>query len=271
MKARLLVGLVAALTSACGAPLMKLPAGPGGPAPDAGTALTEALSSCRAVSTITAEIGVSGSVGGRRMRGRLLAGLASPSSARLEAPAPFGQPVFIFVARDNNATLLLPRASRVLEDGPADRVLEAITGVSMNPSDLLATLTGCGSDGAMADARNLGNGWMMIPGEKRLYLRRSRGADPWRIVAAVQQDSAGVEWRAEYSEFLNGLPRAIRLASSDGGRFNLRLTLSQVEINVPLEEAVFRVQIPTTTNPITLEELRELGPLAERGSESHGA
>jgi hypothetical protein len=271
MRAGLLVGLVAALTSACGAPLMKLPAGPGGPAPDAGAALAEALSTCRAVSTITAEIGVNGSVGGRRVRGRLLAGLAAPSSARLEGAAPFGQPVFIFVARGTDATLLLPRARRVLEHGPADAVLEAIAGLSMNPSDLLMTVTGCGSDRATAGARNLGNGWMMIPGAKRLYLRRSRDDDPWRIVAAVQQDSAGVEWRAEYSEFLNGLPRAIRLASSDGRRFNLRLALSQVELNVPLEDTVFRVEIPPATDPITLEDLRDLGPLADPSSKLHGA
>jgi hypothetical protein len=271
MRAALLVGLVAALTSACGAPLMKLPGGPGGPAPEASAALTEAVSTCRAISTITAEIRVNGSVGGRRMRGRLLAGLAAPASARLEAPAPFGQPAFIFVARGNDATLLLPRARRVLEHGPADAVLEAITGVSMNPSDLLMTVTGCGSDAATGGARNLGNGWMMIPGAKRLYLRRSRAGDPWRIVAVVQQDSAGMEWRAEYSEFLNGLPRTIRLASSDGRKFNLRLALSQVELNVPLEDAVFRVAIPSATDPITLEDLRDLGPLAEPASKSHGA
>jgi hypothetical protein len=271
MRAALLVGLVAALTSACGAPLMKLPGGPGGPAPEASAALTEAVSTCRAISTITAEIRVNGSVGGRRMRGRLLAGLAAPASARLEAPAPFGQPAFIFVARGNDATLLLPRAGRVLEHGQADAVLEAMTGVSMSPSELLATLTGCTNDASTDDARSLGDGWLTIPGAKRLYLRRPRPADPWRIVASVQRDNTGAEWRAEFSEFLNGLPRAIRLASSDGRRFNLRVALSQVEINAPLEEAVFRVQIPSSIDPITLEELRDLGPLAEPGSQSHGA
>ena len=66
------------------------------------------------------------------MRGRLLAGLAAPASARLEAVAPFGPPVFIFVARDDEATLLLPRDRRVLEHGRPTAVLDAVAGVPMS-------------------------------------------------------------------------------------------------------------------------------------------
>jgi len=102
---------------------MKLPSGPGEPAADGATALTEATSTCRAVSTLSSEVGVSGSVNGRRLRGRLLVGAAAPASARIEAVAPFGQPLFIFVARGNDATLLLPRDNRALEHGRAASVL----------------------------------------------------------------------------------------------------------------------------------------------------
>src|SRR5262245_55325481 len=98
---------------------MKLPTGPGTPAPDAAALFDQAAAACRRVNTITAEIAVTGSVRGRRLRGRLLAGLAPPASARLEAPAPFGEPLFIFAARDEEATLLLPRDNRVLRRAPA--------------------------------------------------------------------------------------------------------------------------------------------------------
>ena len=50
---------------------------------------------------------MSGSVAGRRIRGRLSAGVAVPASARLEALAPFGPPVFIFVAQRNDAQTVL--------------------------------------------------------------------------------------------------------------------------------------------------------------------
>jgi hypothetical protein len=179
--------------------------------------------------------------------------------------------VFIFVARGNDATVLLQRDRRVLEHGRPDAVLEAMTGVSMTPAELRTTLTGCADEReAAADARSLGNGWLMIAGPRRIYLRRGKPTDPWRIVAVVAQDSAGAEWRAEYSDFNRGLPRSIRLASTEQNRFNLKLALSQVETNVGLTDEAFRVSIPDATAPITLAELREAGPLADRTSSSNG-
>src|SRR5205814_10208034 len=145
-------------------------AGPGTPASEAPAALAEAITACRTINDFTAEIAVSGSVGGRRMRGRLLAGFAVPASVRLVAPAPFGAPVFSFVARGNDGTVLLPRDQRVLEHGRPDAMLEAVTGVSMTPAELRTTLTGCAEErNAAGDARSLGSGWLMIPGARRLY------------------------------------------------------------------------------------------------------
>ena len=50
--------------------------------------------------------------------------------------APFGQPLFIFVATGDDATLLLPRDERVLEHGRPDAVLEAVAGVPLGAADL---------------------------------------------------------------------------------------------------------------------------------------
>jgi len=54
------------------------------------------------------------------------------------------------------------------------------------------------------------------------------------------------------------LPRAIHFAG--GQRFDLSLALSQVSLNEPLGPEVFRVQIPPSAAPITLEELRHARP-----------
>jgi outer membrane lipoprotein-sorting protein len=251
-----LIGLCGA---SCAAPLVKLPSGPGAPAPDAAETLNAATTACRAVSTLSAEVGVSGSVGGRRLRGRLLVGVAPPASARIEAVAPAGQPIFIFVAAGDEATLLLPRDNRVLPHGSPAAVLEAVAGPPLDAVQLRETLTGCVSASAGTQGRQLGNDWRVVSiGQTDVYLHRATGN--WQLAAAVHRGGTG-EWRAEYGDFEAGSPRTIRLASADGKRFDLRLKLSQVETNAQLGADVFRVQIPRDADPITLDELRRSGPL----------
>ena len=251
----------ALFAAACGAPLMTLPTGPGTPVADGASLLDQATAACRRVSTISAEVGVSGSVGGRRVRGRLLVGLAAPASLYVEAPAPFGAPAFIIGASNGDATLLLPRDRRVLEHGKPEDLLDAIAGVPLDPADLKSTLTGCDREtSAPADVRAFGDTWRMVGGDRLRYLHRARPSDPWQLVSVVTSGAGG--WRADYLDFVDGLPRRVRLVSTDPARFDLRLALSQVDLNVDLEPSTFRVTVPPGMDPITLDELRAAGPLS---------
>ena len=269
---RIIAAALSILAAACAPSLMKLPGGPGTPASDAADALTDATAACSAVSTISAEVGVAGSLGGRRVRGRLLAGLATPASVRLEAVAPVGQPLFILVATGDDATLLLPRDERVLPHGQPSAVLEAVAGVPLDPIDLKATLTGC-SLPATANGRQFGNEWRVVTaGSSDVYMRRNPRDGRWQLVAAMHHAAAPTDrnWRAEYADFENGLPRSVRLTSAPDKQFDLRLTLSQVELNTRLGPEVFRVEIPPGVEPITLEELRQSGPLGSGGAGRSG-
>ncbi len=247
------------LLSSCAPALVRLPAGPGAPAPDAADALSQATAVCRGVRTLTAEAGVNGRVGGERVRGRMTIGVAAPASARIEAVAPFGAPIFIFTAVDNDATLLLTRENRVLEHGPGDRVLEAVAGVPMDAAALRLALAGCASPNAdPSRARQLGLDWRVIPdGAADVYLHRENGS--WRPIAT--EHHGAIEWRAEYRAFQpSGLPQSIRFVSVDRGRFDLQLELSQVDTNTTLGPEVFRVQIPASAQRITIDELQHARP-----------
>ena len=90
-----------------------LPSGGGAAFPDAAAAYAEATSQCRGVRTLSAELALSGRAGRQKLRGRILGGFAEPGHVRLEAPAPFGRPVFTLVVRDGTATLVLNRDRRV--------------------------------------------------------------------------------------------------------------------------------------------------------------
>ena len=258
----------AVATASCAAPLLKLPPTAAAVAADGADALAQALTACRGIRTLTAQLGVSGKVNGQRLRARLQVGLAQPASAYIEAPAPFGAPIFVFAAENDDATLLLPRDRRVLEHGRPSAVLEAIAGVPLAPAGLRTTLTGCDADGsAHQQATQPDPRWRVFSGDDELYLRRELDGVPWRLVVVIHR-SPGPAWRAEYRDFVGDMPRSIHLTSTPSARFDLQLTVSDVEINVPIGPETFRVQIPAGTMPLTIEELRNGGPLADRSQKS---
>src|SRR5260221_167647 len=123
---------------------------------------------------------------------------------------------------------------------------------------------------ATRDGRRCGNDWRVATTTKgdELYLRRESGSAPWRLVAIIRHAAADAVWRAEYRELLNDLPRAIHLISVDAGRpgaaFDLQLALTQIETNMTLSADVFTVRVPPSAVRMTLDELRQTGPLAAK-------
>jgi hypothetical protein len=258
--------LAALVVSSCARPGLKLPSGAGEPASDGREVLAQATTACGAIQTFTAEVGLSGKIQGHRLRARLLVGTAAPSSARVEAAAPIGAPIFIFAARAGEATLLMPRDNRVLEHARPDEVLEAIAGVPLSAEDLRFTLTACWpADPSVAGARRFGESWRVVDVQPKdvVTLYRARATDPWRLVAAERHDTQGGRWQATYRDFQNDLPRSVRIAgagSTAASAYDLQLSLSQIETNVPLDDEAFRVKIPADATPISLDELRRARP-----------
>jgi hypothetical protein len=246
------------LASSCAPRLVTLPSGPGTPLADAPAAYAQATARCRDARTLAAILGISGRAAGQRFRASLDGGFAAPANVRLELPAP-GRPIFIFVASGDRATLLLGREGRVLREAPADATLEALAGIALNPSELRTIISGCGlGPGEPAEARAFDGGWasMQVSGATT-WLQRVNGT--WTLVAASR---GPVEVR--YSDFVQGLPSVIRLQSSagqTGKATDLTVRLSQVDVNQPLGPDVFQVDIPPDAKPLTLDELRQAGPL----------
>lgn len=217
-------------------------------------------SACTGVRTLTAEIGMSGRAGRQKLRGRVVAGFARPSSMRLEGVAPFGPPAFILVARGESATLLLPRDQpRVLRGAKPEDILGALTGVTLGPADLQAILTGCVVPAPQpVDGRRHANGWASIDliGGTILYLQPA-AQHMWALRAAKREG-----WQIEYPSWSGNFPQTVRLQSTQPDvNVDLTATLSQIETNKDLEDAAFNVTVPPDADPITLDELRDSGPL----------
>jgi hypothetical protein len=266
--AALALGLAA---SGCAPAPLRLPRGPGRPVADTDSIVSAALGHCGGLHSISAEAGLSGRAGGRRLRGRLILGVEIPDRLRLEAVAPFGPPIFILAAQAGRSVLLLPRDGRVLRDTSPREVLEALAGVSLSPGDLGSLSAGCVPGGDVPpSARAIGDEWIVF-GEPasatKVYLRRRNAG--WRLAAVERADMIAA---FEHSSTVQ--PSTVRLQGSagDGGpRFDISLGLSQVEVNAAIPQEAYTVNVPADAVPISLDELRQAGPMRDRDGSSSSA
>ena len=232
----------------------------------------EALDHCDQVTTVTAEIGLSGKAGTQRLRGTLHTGFAPPESLRLEAVAPFGGPFFLLAGTGGRATLLLPREDRVLRDASASAILEALAGLDQTPSDLRAWIVGCPAATAtiaIPAATALTGQPPIWRAAARLWIHRvpasqAVGRTGWRLVAVI----AG-PLTVEFSEHAGTQPGRVRIrraATANAAALDVRLALRQVERGVDLADAAFAIDVPANAVPITIEELRGSGPSGNQGA-----
>ena len=208
--------------------------------------------------TMQATLGLSGRAGTTTLRGNVDAGFEAPDRIRLEGRHPLGRPVFILVGRRRPLNALhaarRPRAAR--RPARVDRRGARRACRSRRAS--------CGRSSAAA-----GSAWPSPPGAVNTpadtspstlagattYLRREQNV--WRVAAATRAAADRAVFR------LRQRPSRRRCASSPRGtpRADLTVRLSDVNINVPMDAAVFAVDVPAAAQPLTLDELRRAGPL----------
>jgi hypothetical protein len=257
MRRCLPAALVVVAASACGPPPRpSLPSGSGTPFPGFDAAYTQAIQDCSTVSTITAELGLSGRAGDTKLRGKINAGLAAPDDIVLEGVPPFGKPVFVLTGRGGQATLWLPRDERVLRGATPAAIVEALAGVPLTPSELRAAVAGCGLGVVTpTTGRTFNDDWAAVDGDgTTVYLRRVDGR--WRVGAATRHTLT-----VQYGDFAKGSAATVYVRTPQA---DLALRLSQLEINGPIDPRAFQQDIPADAQPLTLEELRRAGPLGEK-------
>jgi outer membrane lipoprotein-sorting protein len=252
--------LLSSFIAGCAPKHLTLPSGVAPPFAGYAEAYAQATAECRGVNTLRATLSLSGRSGPAKLRGAVDSGFAAPSRARLEGRGPFGRPFFILVASTAaDATLFLPRDNRVLRGAPPAAILEALAGVALGPDELRAVVAGCGLDaGEPSGGRSYENVWVAVDlWSSTIYLRQLTRR--WQLVAATRGPVT-----VEYADFRSGRPSTIRLRTSPSAAApatNLAVRLSDVDINVPLDQDVFRVDVPPDAAPLTLDELRRSGPL----------
>lgn len=246
-----------ALLAGCAARTPPRPSGVPSPDPAAAAAFEAATASCQGFRSIEGELALSGRAGDERVRGRILAGLEAGGAVRLEAPAPFGAPFFILAGREERATLVLPREKRVMRDTAVAAVLERLTGLALGADDLRLILSGCLVErAAPSDGRQWPGGWQAVTiGPERIaYMRPVQGRP-----AVVAADYG--PWHVDYSQHMSGFPRQVRIRAD---LVDITARVEQLEVNTPINPRAWSVDVPSDADPMTLDELRSIAPLAER-------
>lgn len=244
----------------CAARMPPRPAGAATADPSALEAFTNATRACRGFRTLTAELALSGRAGGEKLGGRVHAGLASGGAVRLEGIAPFGPPVFILAGRNERATLLLPRDRRVLNETPVPEVLERLTGLALRADDLRLMVSGCLVDNATpSEGRQWPGGWQAVTlaPERIAYLRTRNGQT---VVVAADYGA----WRIDYAEHTSGYPRVVRVRPAGDPSTDVTARIGDLQVNTEIDPRAFVVEIPSDADPMTLDELRSIAPLAPK-------
>jgi hypothetical protein len=230
-------------------------------------AFIAATASCKGFRSIEGELALSGRAGGERVRGRVLTGLEAGGAVRLEAPAPFGAPFFILAGRNDVATLVLPRERRVMKDTKVAAVLERLTGLALSADDLRLVVSGClVEQPAPTEGRQWPGGWQAVTlGPERVaYVRTVQGRP-----ALVAADYG--PWHVDYSQHSAGFPRVVRVRSASAKAsadpavvVDITARVEQLEVNTQINPRAWQVDVPSDADPMTLDELRSIAPLADK-------
>jgi hypothetical protein len=255
VRAAALLGVLC-LAASCAGHRFQFPTGAGTPAADAAAAWAEATEACRDVRSFSAEMRPSGHVGGQRLGGTIHGAVTAADQIHLEMPASFGDPYFVLAGSGARATLV--RNDKRVLTAQADEILDALIGLKLSPRQLLAIFAGCVDQSpSVGGGARFGQTIAVSTDRARVFLQPVDGR--WRPVAAELGDL-----RIEYTGFGAATPGRVAIRSTSSVRIDLSVALDQIEVNGEIPASAFIAALPAGAQPLTLEQLRQSGPLGDR-------
>lgn len=246
-------------TSACASARFVPPVGPGEPAPDAAAAWAEATRACRGVASYKASLRVWGRIGGERLPTTIdIATGATPTGIRLEGRAA-SRHIFELAGTADEATLYLYDGHRLATGRPED-LTDALMGVKLGPGRWLALLTGCvATPPDFISGARYGPGLAVTTPSGRVFLTLANGV--WRNVHGTFDGLV-----VSYRRFSSALPDEWQLSSDAGREPSIALSVGVDDMTIgPIASSVFTLALPDDVTPMTLDQLRESGPLRRKG------
>ncbi len=245
----------------CAARVFTPPSGPAEPFAGAQQVWTTVTERCRGAQRYVAQLRVQGWVGSKDQRiAQTLNGAVTRTDDIYLELRMLGSTAFQMAGAAGQATFVLPRETRVLRGATRDMV-GALTGLQWGARELLDVLSGCvaASTGVTGESAGHYLHVAVAPGASAWLRQRDGG---WQVHAARIDDLL-----VEYRLYDGGWPSSVRVTSAGDAPLELQFSLSQLRVNDDLAPDTFQLTVPSHYLPMTLEELRSIGPLRARGTE----
>ena len=100
----------------------------------------------------------------------------------------------------------------------------------------------------------------------RVLLRQDGAV--WRVRAGERSDAT-----VDYGAFVGSWPSSAHIVSRPGAAvpIDVRMNIDQIFVNTDIADRAFAADVPAGFAPMTLDELRSIGPLGERTTSAGGA
>jgi hypothetical protein len=247
------------VATGCATRVFTPPAGPAEPFPDAPRVWEDVTTRCRDAQRYVAEMRVQGWAGARdqRIANTLHGAVTRTDDIYLEMYM-FSTLAFQMAGVGGQSTFVLPRDARVLRDSTRN-IVSALIGLSWGGRELLDVLSGCvAAPAGPVTGERIGSALRVVLSPTAEAWLRQRGGR-WQVVAARVEG-----WLVEYRTYDATWPSHVRITANGATPLDLQFSVSQVRVNVPLPATTFSVTVPDHFLPMTLDELRSIGPMRDR-------
>jgi hypothetical protein len=252
---------VVVLAAGCATRVFTPPTGPAQPFAEAPQVWEQVTAPCRDAQRYVAQLRVQGWVGSRdqRIAQTLNGAVTRGDDVYLELQV-VGTTIFQMAGRAGQSTIRLPR-DQVFLTAPTRDIVSALTGLQWGGRELLDVLAGCvaSPSGAVTGERVGSSVRITLSPTTHAWLRERDGR--WQLQAAQVEG-----WLVEYQMFNGRWPSTVHVTATGATPLDLRFTVSQVKVNIDLPPATFTLTVPSHFQTITLEDLRSIGPLRDRGT-----
>jgi hypothetical protein len=135
-----------------------------------------------------------------------------------------------------------------------------LTGLALGADDLRLIVSGCLVELAVpTDGKQWGGGWRAVTiGPERVAYIRMQNGQP--VLTAADYGP----WHVDYSGHASGFPRVVRVRRAGDTAIDITARIEQLEVNTQINPRAWVVEIPSDAEPMTLDELRSIAPLAEK-------